>query len=97
MARAERKTNRSRESKKARMNFTESPFKFTNMVFSEKTSVALKIPLEELEEALSFTYSDPDRDIQVVQAVVRIARAKAAGAPNGITYAVYNNCQELTK
>ena len=32
-----------------------------------------------------------------VQAVVRKARAKAAGGPNGITYAVYKNCPELTK
>ena len=121
LAKAERKANRRRESKKARKDFTENPFKFIKLVFAE-TSGSLKIPKEELEEALRVTYSDPFRDIQVesmdglnrpqepvvpfdlcrirlaeIQAVVRKARAKAAGGPNGITYAVYNNCPELTK
>ena len=32
-----------------------------------------------------------------VQAVIHKARAKSAGGPNGVTYAVYKNCKKLTE
>lgn len=67
LGRAEWHAKKPKEATKAKMAFTENPFYFVKRLLMKKTSDALNVEQEELENHHERTYSDANRRSEVKQ------------------------------
>ena len=63
--RAEWHRRRGKERARKRTNFIANPFGFARKLFGDKRSGMLERPVEEINAHLSYTFSDPSRDVEL--------------------------------